>query len=288
MTLAGAPVVERPALARDVGLEALERDRDRVGPDVKSGERERALPVGDRTLTDAGVVVLDDDIRTRHHAAAGIERHPRKGGARAPLASDGAASPSAAQANARTHSLAFVVFLPPPDDTRRPGPVLFGRDCIWQGPGRRASFLLNYSNRSASIGFDARGLGGGVEAEGHADGDRDGEREQHRREGHLAGHPSQASMACAAVRPTKTPSSPPPVLQQHRLHQELEQDVPPRAPTAFRMPISRVRSVTETSMMFMIPIPPTTSDTAGDPARGAGHRVGSGVAKLGHLGGSAP
>ena len=31
-----------------------------------------------------------------------------------------------------------------------------------------------------------------------------------------------------------------------------------RAPTAIRRPISRVRSVTETSMMFMIPIPPTS------------------------------
>ena len=30
-----------------------------------------------------------------------------------------------------------------------------------------------------------------------------------------------------------------------------------RAPMAQRMPISRVRSVTETSMMFMIPMPPT-------------------------------
>jgi len=30
------------------------------------------------------------------------------------------------------------------------------------------------------------------------------------------------------------------------------------APRAFRTPISRVRSVTATSMMFMIPIPPTT------------------------------
>ena len=28
-----------------------------------------------------------------------------------------------------------------------------------------------------------------------------------------------------------------------------------------RMPISRVRSVTDTSMMFMMPMPPTTSDT---------------------------
>ena len=33
-----------------------------------------------------------------------------------------------------------------------------------------------------------------------------------------------------------------------------------RAPTAIRSPISRVRSVTETSMMFMIPTPPTTSE----------------------------
>ena len=33
-----------------------------------------------------------------------------------------------------------------------------------------------------------------------------------------------------------------------------------RAPIALRMPISRVRSRTETSMMFMIPMPPTTSE----------------------------
>ena len=39
-----------------------------------------------------------------------------------------------------------------------------------------------------------------------------------------------------------------------------------RAPTAMRMPISRVRSVTLTSMMFMMPMPPTTSETAATPA----------------------
>ena len=38
-----------------------------------------------------------------------------------------------------------------------------------------------------------------------------------------------------------------------------------RAPTDLRMPISRVRSVTETSMMFMMPMPPTSSDTAAMP-----------------------
>ncbi len=41
----------------------------------------------------------------------------------------------------------------------------------------------------------------------------------------------------------------------------------PRAPIALRMPISRVRSRTETSMMFMIPIPPTSSEIEAMPPR---------------------
>ena len=43
-----------------------------------------------------------------------------------------------------------------------------------------------------------------------------------------------------------------------------------RAPTASRRPISRVRSVTDTSMMFMMPMPPTASDT---PATAASSRA---------------
>ncbi len=38
-----------------------------------------------------------------------------------------------------------------------------------------------------------------------------------------------------------------------------------RAPIAMRTPISRVRSVTETSMMFMMPMPPTSSEIAAMP-----------------------
>ena len=34
------------------------------------------------------------------------------------------------------------------------------------------------------------------------------------------------------------------------------------APSALRVPISRVRSVTETIMIFMTPMPPTSSDSA--------------------------
>ena len=38
-----------------------------------------------------------------------------------------------------------------------------------------------------------------------------------------------------------------------------------RAPIAIRKPISRVREVTDTSMMFITPMPPTTSDTVAAP-----------------------
>ncbi len=37
--------------------------------------------------------------------------------------------------------------------------------------------------------------------------------------------------------------------------------LPRFAPIDLRMPISRVRSVTDTSMMFMMPMPATTSAT---------------------------
>ena len=39
------------------------------------------------------------------------------------------------------------------------------------------------------------------------------------------------------------------------------------APSALRSPISRIRSVTETSMMFMTPMPPTISEMAAIPPR---------------------
>ena len=39
------------------------------------------------------------------------------------------------------------------------------------------------------------------------------------------------------------------------------------APSALRNPISRTRSVTETSMMFMTPMPPTSSEMPAMPPR---------------------
>ncbi len=56
------------------------------------------------------------------------------------------------------------------------------------------------------------------------------------------------------------------------------------APTAMRMPISRVRSVTDTSMMFMTPMPPTTSDTSAMADQQQRHGFLRGGQHAGHLG----
>jgi len=48
-----------------------------------------------------------------------------------------------------------------------------------------------------------------------------------------------------------------------------------RAPIAMRMPISRVRSVTETSMIFMMPMPPTSRRNRGNRAEQQRHGAGA-------------
>ena len=73
--------------------------------------------------------------------------------------------------------------------------------------------------------------------------------------------------------------------QCRRLDQELTQDVSRAcAPTARRRPISRVRSVTDTSMIFMMPMPPTSSDTAATAASSMRQRIGGGGRGVGDLG----
>ena len=109
-------------------------------------------------------------------------------------------------------------------------------------------------------GVEAGGFPGGVEAEDDADarGDRDGggdrgdagERRPAEECGDRQRHDPSESHA----------HEPAGKAEDRRLQQELPQHVAQRAPTAIRRPISRVRSVTLTSMMFMIPTPPTTSE----------------------------
>ncbi len=61
--------------------------------------------------------------------------------------------------------------------------------------------------------------------------------------------------------PTATPTAPPTRLSSSDSVRNCQRMSFGLAPTDWRMPISRVRSVTLTSMMFMIPMPPTISDT---------------------------
>src|SRR6266700_1701746 len=61
--------------------------------------------------------------------------------------------------------------------------------------------------------------------------------------------------------PRIMPSNPPTELSETASIKNWVRISRPCAPTAIRVPISRVRSVTLTNMMFMMPMPPTTSDT---------------------------
>ena len=63
----------------------------------------------------------------------------------------------------------------------------------------------------------------------------------------------EASPMASPIRPPPRLNSVASVMNWNRISRRL-------APIAFLMPISRVRSVTETSMMFMMPMPPTTRE----------------------------
>ena len=65
-----------------------------------------------------------------------------------------------------------------------------------------------------------------------------------------------------AAMPSATPRAPPARLSTTASTRNCMSTSTSRAPTDRRSPISRVRSVTDTSMMFMIPMPPTSNETA--------------------------
>ena len=81
------------------------------------------------------------------------------------------------------------------------------------------------------------------------------ERRQQRRP---AGHAPRSARETAL--PVTMPAPPPMTLSSTASTRNCSSTWMRRAPIAMRMPISRVRSVTETSRMFMMPMPPTTSE----------------------------
>ena len=97
--------------------------------------------------------------------------------------------------------------------------------------------------------------------------------------------------ACDAGRSTNVPDNPNCKLRSRPPISEISADSIRNcirmscgvAPTAFRMPISRVRSVTLTSMMFMMPMPPTMSDSRNG-AQESRHRASNALLALQNLG----
>src|ERR1019366_2949851 len=77
-----------------------------------------------------------------------------------------------------------------------------------------------------------------------------------------AGSGETAATSSANPQPPITPSTPPVVAKAIASARNWRSMSRERAPTALRMPISRVRSETDISMMFMITMPPTTMPIA--------------------------
>ena len=71
-----------------------------------------------------------------------------------------------------------------------------------------------------------------------------------------------SEMAKAMPTPQATPKSPPMTPMTTDSMRNCIMMFWKVAPKALRMPISRVRSVTDTIMIFMMPIPPTTREMA--------------------------
>ena len=73
---------------------------------------------------------------------------------------------------------------------------------------------------------------------------------------------SAAISTAPTASPTSRPTLPPTRVTRLASVRNCRKMSRWRAPTAMRMPISRVRSLTVISITFITPIPPTTSETA--------------------------
>ncbi len=143
-----------------------------------------------------------------------------------------------------------------------------GQDCC--GDDACSLAHLCYSRRSASIGIEVgRALGRDV-AEQRADDDAEQRRDDHDVGLVACGQsiclPTNSADADAEPTPAPTPSR----ASTSASARNWRMICSGEAPIAARMPISCVRSATDTSWMFMMPMPPTSSDTAAMPAEQAG------------------
>ncbi len=100
--------------------------------------------------------------------------------------------------------------------------------------------------------------------------DRDERGEDRQDRGRAGGNGQSLAQTAPRPSPTASPSSPPAVETSTASARNASRTCRRPAPTAFSRPISRVRSVTDTSITFMMPTPATAS---GDDAIPASARV---------------
>ena len=117
----------------------------------------------------------------------------------------------------------------------------------------------------ASQGRDRIEVGrppGWDDAEEQADRTRQPHGDQHRGRADRSrqrGHPPHHGHG---AEPHGTADNPPQARQDQGFHQELQQHISAAGPQGLAQADLLVRSLTDTNMMFMIPIPPTSRDTA--------------------------
>src|SRR5262245_51640817 len=135
--------------------------------------------------------------------------------------------------------------------------------CQGGEPCRRGSFIMVLRSRWSSLvakrddRVETRGLAGRPDPEDDArrDGEAHGRRDRDRALNETF-QPPNRPMRNVSATPRATPRKPPRTESVTASTRNCARMSRPRAPMAFRMPISRVRSRTEMSMMFMIPMPP--------------------------------
>ena len=127
-------------------------------------------------------------------------------------------------------------------------------------PQGRASFRPQRENR-----VEARGAARRIHTS--RDSDRDAEDDPDRMDhgATAAGSGVTCLTIQASASPNPIPASAPARESAADSTTNCARMSPRRAPRAFRMPISRVRSLTAISMMFMMTMPPTTSEIATKP-----------------------
>lgn len=97
-------------------------------------------------------------------------------------------------------------------------------------------------------------------SEGHSDETREDKRSEHCRQGNGGAPSRNQGNQQGGSGPCKNTENSPKTPIAADSTKNCRRMSPGVAPMALRSPISRVRSVTETSMMFMMPIPPTNRE----------------------------